>query len=113
MQSSMVIRILLQQLLDICPDEALHTKNGFGETPLEMTVSSELRSRTGSRYLTNPPTPVILSLDGALPTQERFNLTKGDVEITNLRGTFGRLLPEDGRMKKGTKTTTELLAFAV
>jgi hypothetical protein len=103
---------IVQQLLDVCPDEVLHTENGFGETPLEMAISYELRTRTASKYLTGPPTPSILSLDGALATQERFDVTKQEVEIAKLRATLDQLL-QDGRLKKGTKTATELLAFAV
>jgi hypothetical protein len=102
---------IVQQLLDVCPDEALYTEDGFGETPLEMAISYELRSRTGAKYLTNPPTPAILSLNGALTIQERFDVAKQEVEIVKLRATLNQLL-EDGRLKKGTKTATELLAFA-
>lgn len=39
---------IVQQLLDLCPDDVLHAENGFEETLLEMVISRKLQPRTGS-----------------------------------------------------------------
>ena len=103
---------IVQQLLESCPDEALHTENGLGETPLEMATFRELHARTTSTYIQEINTPKFLASDGSLSTQQYFDVTKQEVEIPKLRATLDQLL-EDGRLKKGTKITTELLAFVV
>jgi len=99
-------------LVEASPTECLHAENGVGETPLEMATLQELLWRTRTEYITSANTPLTLDINGDSRTQKYFDLAKQEVEIPKLRATLNQLL-DDGRLKKGTKTTTELLAFAV
>jgi Ankyrin repeats (3 copies) len=102
---------ITQLLAEASPTEALHCENAVGETPLEIASLQELVWRTRTKFATSISTPV-LDFAGNPPTQQYFDLAIQEVEIPKLRATLNQLL-EDGRLKKGTKTTTELLNFAV
>jgi hypothetical protein len=92
-------------VVEASPTEALHAENGVGQTAIETATLRELLLRIGGTF-----NLIHRVYRGGLESTF-LDITAREVEIVKLRATLDQLLQE-GRLKRGTKTTTELLAFA-
>jgi hypothetical protein len=109
---------MVDLLLQYGPTEQLYVENSVGQTPLDIASLKNLRRVTApvtarpprnTHLQTNIDYQLLLlnNLDSAAP----FDVEKQKEEIRKLRATLDALLA-DGRLVRGTKLATELLAFA-
>ncbi|KAH9949875.1 ankyrin [Amylocystis lapponica] len=105
---------ITELLVNACPSEALYMEDGVGNTPLELVIQGSLLEKTGRGFPANMPDVPTLSSSWSLDdvaTKKPFVIAKQKDELPRLRTTIQGLLKE-GRLRSGTKLTTELLAFA-
>ncbi|KAH9944572.1 ankyrin [Amylocystis lapponica] len=107
-------------LTEACPSEALYVEDAVGNTPVEFVTQGALLKNTGEKFTTEAPDVRLLSNTGLVPGstllgdvafKKPFEITKQEDELPRLRATIQALLKE-GRLRNGTKLTTELLSFA-
>ncbi|KAI0325229.1 ankyrin [Cubamyces sp. BRFM 1775] len=95
-------------IADAGPDNALYTEDGVGNTPLELSIQRWLQSKTAWHRWGGAPSVETLSSNLSPYTSRRF---ASQDEVILLKDMLNRLV-DNGRLRKGTKLATELVAFA-
>lgn len=108
--------VLPELVLKYGPTQLLYTENSVGQMPMDIASLKGFPRLTGGEI--TGPMDLILNVESDIEQYLRtpqkappFNVDKQKIEIQKLRATLNMLLA-DGRIKHGTKLTTELLAFA-
>ncbi|KAH9895597.1 ankyrin [Cubamyces lactineus] len=99
---------IVQHVADAGPDDALYMEDGVGNTPLELSIQCWLQSKTSSQRWGTAISVETLSGNLRSYTGRRFTSQE---EVVLLKDMINRL-SDNGRLRKGTKLATELVAFA-
>ncbi|KAH7927884.1 ankyrin [Leucogyrophana mollusca] len=99
---------MVQTLVDVLPDEAIHAEDGFGETPLEISSRRALLLRTQQMEPPQPRGPPFAPL--YFPPVPP-SLSERSTAVSSLTAIVDRLV-RDGYLDQSTKVGMEILAFA-